>query len=76
MTDAAAPQRRTPALTERELEVVGLVSQGLKNKDIAGRLQIAERTVKNHLQSIFSKLQVSTRLELAVYAIHNRIAQS
>ena len=76
VTDAAAPDRRTPALTKRELDIVKLVSQGMKNKEIGRELQIAERTVKNHLQSIFSKLQVSNRLELAVFAIRNGIGQS
>ncbi len=57
-------------LSRREQEIVDLVAEGLKNKAIAARLGIAERTVKNHLQSIFHKLAVANRLELAVHALY------
>jgi DNA-binding NarL/FixJ family response regulator len=76
---APAPELRKEAarsLTKREMEIVLLVAQGLKNKVIADRLSIAERTVKNHLQSIFYKLNVSNRLELAVHAIQNKLGSS
>lgn len=63
-------------LTPREGEIVGLVTQGLRNKDIAGQLSISEQTVKNHLQNIYDKLGVSDRLELALYAIHHKIVQT
>jgi DNA-binding NarL/FixJ family response regulator len=63
-------------LTPREGEIVGLVTQGLRNKDIAGKLSISEQTVKNHLQNIYDKLGVSDRLELALYAIHHKIVQT
>lgn len=56
------------SLTPRELEVVRLVSEGLRNKEIAERLLISEGTVKIHLHSIYEKLQVSGRVELSVYA--------
>jgi DNA-binding NarL/FixJ family response regulator len=55
-------------LTEREKQVVGLVCAGLKNKEIANRLFISESTVRHHLGSIFSKLGVSSRLDLIIYA--------
>lgn len=55
-------------LTERELEVVALIGLGLKNCEIACRLEISNKTVRNHLSSIFAKLQVSDRLELLVHA--------
>lgn len=61
---------RSP-LSQREREIVGLVSQGYKNKELADKLFISEQTVKNHLHNIFDKLGVSDRLELALYAIHN-----
>jgi DNA-binding NarL/FixJ family response regulator len=61
------------ALSVREREIVGLIAQGFKNKDMAERLFISEQTVKNHLHNIFDKLGVSDRLELALYAIHHKL---
>lgn len=61
------------ALSQREREIVGLVAQGFKNKEMAERMFISEQTVKNHLHNIFDKLGVSDRLELALYAIHNNL---
>ena len=56
-------------LSAREREIVALVAQGLKNKEVAERLFITEQTVKNHLHNIFDKLGVSDRLELALYEV-------
>jgi DNA-binding NarL/FixJ family response regulator len=61
---------RSP-LSTRERELVALVAQGYKNKEIAEKMFISEQTVKNHLHNIFDKLGISDRLELALYAIHN-----
>jgi DNA-binding NarL/FixJ family response regulator len=61
------------ALSTREREIVGLIAQGFKNRDMAERLFISEQTVKNHLHNIFDKLGVSDRLELALYAIHHKL---
>jgi two-component system nitrate/nitrite response regulator NarL len=61
--------RHRPSLSRRETEIVCLVVQGFKNVDIAERLSIGEQTVKNHLNRIFEKWDVSDRLELALYAI-------
>ena len=79
MRQFAAPSRvggaerkgreRSP-LSQREREIVALVAQGFKNKEIAEKIFISEQTVKNHLHNIFDKLGVSDRLELALYAIH------
>jgi len=55
-------------LTDREREVIALVGEGLKNKQIADRLFISEITVRHHLTSIFEKLKVSDRLELLIFA--------
>ncbi len=63
----------TSPLSEREKQVVELISQGFKNKEIAERMFISEQTVKNHLHNIFDKLGVSDRLELALYAIHRNL---
>jgi two-component system nitrate/nitrite response regulator NarL len=68
----AAPVAR---LTEREYEIVSLVCEGLKNKQIASRLFITEATVAHHLTSIFSKLRVTDRLELVVYAFTYRLVK-
>lgn len=58
----------TSLLTPREREIAGAIGLGLKNKQISERFFISERTVHNHLASIFRKLEVSDRLELALYA--------
>ena len=55
-------------LSKREREVVALIGEGLKNKQIADRLFLSETTIQHHLSSIFSKLGVTDRLELVIYA--------
>jgi len=55
-------------LSEREKEIIGLIGQGFKNKKISAQLCISETTVRHHLTSIYSKLGVSDRLELLVFA--------
>ncbi|MBM3811203.1 MAG: response regulator transcription factor [Acidimicrobiia bacterium] len=68
---AAGPKgRERSPLSNREREIVALVAQGYKNKEMAEKMFISEQTVKNHLHNIFDKLGVSDRLELALYAIH------
>ncbi len=62
--------RERRPLSAREREIVALVAQGYKNKEMAEKMFISEQTVKNHLHNIFDKLGVSDRLELALYAIH------
>jgi two-component system response regulator DegU len=61
------------ALTKRELEVLKLLSIGLYNKEIGERLSISERTVKNHISSIFKKIEVTDRTQAAVFSIRNKI---
>ena len=63
-------ERERSPLSQREREIVALVAQGFKNKEMAEKMFISEQTVKNHLHNIFDKLGVSDRLELALYAIH------
>ena len=61
-------------LSSREFEVLKLVSEGLFNKEIAYKLSISEKTVKNHVSNIFKKIGVSDRTQAAVYAIkHNLV---
>lgn len=61
------------ALTKRELEVLICVANGMFNRDIADNLKISERTVKNHMTSIFRKIGVVDRTQAAVFAIKNDI---
>jgi DNA-binding NarL/FixJ family response regulator len=70
---AAGRERERSPLSQREREIVALVAQGFKNKEMAEKMFISEQTVKNHLHNIFDKLGVSDRLELALYAIHNNL---
>jgi len=69
----AISEHEASPLSRREREIVALVANGLRNKDLAEKLFISEQTVKNHLHNIFDKLGVSDRLELALYAIHNNL---
>lgn len=70
---AAMPERKTYGLTPRELEVVNSIVEGCSNKDIAKEFAISEETVKRHLSNIFDKTGVSTRLELALFAIAHKL---
>ena len=65
-----APKQKKFGLTPRELEIVSAVVAGYTNKDVAAHYKISEDTVKHHLSNIFDKLGVSTRLELALFAVH------
>ena len=69
-SDGSGKKRERPLLTQREREIVSLVTQGYKNREMAEKMFISEQTVKNHLHNIFDKVSVSDRLELALYAIH------
>ncbi len=60
-------------LSNREMEVVRCVAMGLRNKEVADKLGVTEATVKNHLTSVYAKLGVNDRLELILYAIHNKL---
>jgi DNA-binding NarL/FixJ family response regulator len=68
--NGSGKSRERSPLSTREREIVQLVAQGYKNKEMAEKMFISEQTVKNHLHNIFDKLGVSDRLELALYAIH------
>src|SRR5215216_4850736 len=60
--------RALQSLTPREIEILGLLAEGLGNKTIAARLGISEHTVKTHVTSVFTKLEVSTRAEAVARA--------
>ena len=61
------------SLTKRELEVLKNLSYGMYNKEIAEKLDISERTVKNHISNIFKKIEVTDRTQAAVFAIRNNL---
>lgn len=62
-------------LTRREEQVLKLIAEGLFNKEIAAKLDISERTVKNHVSNIFKKIDVSDRTQAAVFAIKNNLVE-
>jgi DNA-binding NarL/FixJ family response regulator len=68
-------QLPAPKLTEREMEVLKLVAQGLNNRDIAGQLFISENTVKNHIRNILEKLHLHSRMEAVVYAVREKLLE-
>jgi DNA-binding NarL/FixJ family response regulator len=61
------------SLSRRELMIAGMISRGFRNREIADDLFISEQTVKNHVHSIFQKIGVRDRLEVALYAIYHRL---
>lgn len=67
------PRRPADTLTSRERTIISYLIQGWRNREIGQQLSITEQTVKNHLRSIYDKVGVSDRLELALYAIHQRL---
>jgi DNA-binding NarL/FixJ family response regulator len=73
MQKAAVPDRKTFGLTPREMEVVACIVEGCSNRDIAKQFGLSEETVKRHLSNIFDKTGVSTRLELAMFAIAHHL---
>lgn len=64
---------KVEALTKREYEVLTLVAEGLNNREIAERLFISEKTVKNHVSNIFKKIHVNDRIQAAIFAYRNNI---
>jgi DNA-binding NarL/FixJ family response regulator len=65
---AAMPEEAFPELTPREIEVLELIAQGDKNRDISEKLVISDKTVRNHITNIFSKLQVADRAQAIIKA--------
>jgi DNA-binding NarL/FixJ family response regulator len=69
----ANPPRPVDTLTQREKTVISYLMQGWRNREISTHLAISEQTVKNHLRTIYDKVGVSDRLELVLYAIHQKM---
>ncbi|MFN2590697.1 MAG: response regulator [Actinomycetota bacterium] len=83
LTEFAAMSKRAnerqqlpaPRLTDREMEVLKLVAQGMNNRDIAKELFISENTVKNHIRNILEKLHLHSRMEAVVYAVREKLLE-
>lgn len=76
LNEKLSNQEENPAindLTKREIEVLKLLAEGLFNKEIAYKLSISEKTVKNHVSNIFRKIEVFDRTQAAVFAIKNNL---
>lgn len=69
-------ETKIASLTAREREVIALVTQGLRNQEVADRLHLSEATVRHHLTSIFAKLEVSDRLSLTLFAFRHALASN
>jgi LuxR family transcriptional regulator, positive regulator of biofilm formation len=73
-TGALSKTGKINGITGREQEIIACVSQGLSNKQIAGRLLLSENTVKTHLNTIFKKLNITSRLKLMTLAVQSPLA--
>jgi len=71
----AEPNSKRYGLTGRELDIVAAIVEGLTNKEIAQKFSISEQTVKHHLSSVFDKVGVSNRLELALFSVAHRLLE-
>jgi len=69
-------QQKNYGLTKREMDILVSIVTGLSNKEIARRFALSEDTVKHHLTNIFDKVGVNSRLELALFAINNRLTDA
>ena len=77
MSEFSTPAPTAPKhdLTERELDVLRLIAQGMSNKEIAENLVLSEKTVKTHVSNILQKLHLSDRTQAAVYALKQKIVE-
>ncbi len=73
MSRTDRPAVPVPRLTERELEVLRLVAQGLNNREIGSQLFISQNTVKNHVRNVLEKLQLHSRIDAVMYAVRERL---
>ncbi len=73
MINLESDYSKIESLTKRELDVLKSLALGMYNKEIAIKLEISERTVKNHVSNIFKKISVSDRTQAAVFAIRNNL---
>jgi DNA-binding NarL/FixJ family response regulator len=73
LAKAAQQKVLAPKLTDRELQVLKLVAQGMSNREVAEHLFISENTVKNHVRNILEKLHLHSRMEAVVYAVREKL---
>jgi len=69
------PTRGVDSLNERERDILKLIAEGLTNKDIAERVHLSEKTVRNHITNIFMKLGVSHRTQAAIYYLNRNTSE-
>jgi len=74
LSSSHSPTQNVSKLTEREMEVLHLVADGMNNREIANKLVISEKTVKTHVSNILSKLHLDDRTQAAVYALRHGLA--
>jgi len=65
--------RTQPRLSEKELTIIGCITRGMRNKEIAYEIGTTEQVIKNYLRKVYDKLGVSDRLELALYCLHHQL---
>jgi len=65
--------RTQPKLSKKELDIIGCITRGMRNKEIAYQIGTTEQVIKNYLRKIYDKLGVSDRLELALYCLHHQL---
>ncbi len=75
-SNSSDKQQKNYGLTKREMDILVSIVTGLSNKEIARRFALSEDTVKHHLTNIFDKVGVNSRLELALFAINNRLTEA
>jgi DNA-binding NarL/FixJ family response regulator len=68
---AAARRRRDDALSPRETQILGMVAQGLSNREIARRLVLSEKTVRNHVERTYAKIGATNRVGASLYALEH-----
>jgi DNA-binding NarL/FixJ family response regulator len=73
LSGAGRPETPAPRLTERELQVLEKVAEGMSNREVAGVLGISENTVKNHVRNILEKLHLHSRMEAVLYAVRENL---
>ncbi len=75
LTGAATPKEFYDGLTAREIEILKLIASGMANKQIAYRLKISEKTVRNHVSNMYEKLEIYDRAQAVLYAVRKGLIE-